>query len=354
MRRRWRQLVAGAAATVLVLVLGVAGWFVLSRGDHDEVEQVVADYLAAVRGGDATAALAYVDADPLAEASDDLLVDRAMTDDWEVTQLVRRTLAEQVVAGDSADGGAPDVRTSTVDVTITATDGTASQGRFALVEQGDGWRLRNPLVKLDLSHGPLAFVDFQGVTSRAETVWLFPGAYEVYPSMAGLVDPLPTYVAVPPFPSEEGPPANDFAPPIRFTDAFHDRLREQLSAWLDECTADTTVTPPGCPFKAAHPDVDTIRSDQTRYAIADIGEVTWEVSSYPEALPAAAHRDDRAFGLLPTQPGQVLLRGQAPPVGAGAAEPEAFEMQCAIPLRATTVTVEGPTEFSFRARPTPC
>ncbi|HEY1176604.1 MAG TPA: hypothetical protein VGF17_10640, partial [Phytomonospora sp.] len=176
-KRRWAvgaaALVAAVAATAVVVV----------AVNRTAPEEVVEDYLARLLARDAEGALEY--ADQLAFFADtpaDLLVTEAMADDWKVTRVVRRHNEDDDPAS--------------VDVTITAADGTSREGRFDLVDGDRGWRILNPLVKLRTAELPADFVEFNGVTTTAEDFWLFPGAYRAYPSLAGVVT-APSYVAVP-------------------------------------------------------------------------------------------------------------------------------------------------------------
>lgn len=327
-RRRW---VIGAVLVGLVagaggVVTAVALW-------RDSPEDVVREYLEVLQAGDAEAAREYAAVMPEFDAaSDEFLVAEAMSRAWRVTQVVRRHNEQDNPA--------------TVDVTITAADGTARQGRFQLGRGEDGWTIRNPLVRLDLSLLPLKFAEFNGVTAEASEVWLFPGAYQPYTSVSDLFTfSAPTLVAVPRDNSDGF--GEYYLPQIDFTDGFDTVLQEQVAAWIEECAASSDPFPDGCPFMAGSPDYREIRVDRDRYSAVGDPTVTWEVVSQPvvRLRPGSG-----AFDTLLVRPGEVRISGTAPRrVGE---QPEDFRGTCHVLMDGVRATMPRPGEFAFHVSET--
>lgn len=325
-RRRW---VIGA---VLVgLVAGAGGVVTAVTLWRDSPEDVVREYLEVLQAGDAEAAREYAAVVPEFDAaSDEFLVAEAMSRDWRVTQVVRR----------HSEWDDP----ATVDVTITAADGTARQGRFQLDRGEDGWTIRNPLIKLNLSLLPLKFVELNGVTANASVVWLFPGAYQAYTSVSDLFTfSAPTFVAVPHTAGDSGVVIEEhYLPQIGFTDGFDAVLQEQVAAWIEECAASADPFPDGCPFTAGDPDYREIRVDRDRYSTVGDATVTWEVVSQPVVRLT---QGNGAFDVLLVRPGEVRISGTAPRrLGE---QPEDFRGTCHVLMDGVRATTPRAGEFAF-------
>ncbi|HEY8472660.1 MAG TPA: hypothetical protein VIL37_08490 [Natronosporangium sp.] len=332
MTRRWLW-VAGAVAVALVASAGAVA-AVVRRPPPPE--QVVTRYLELLRARDAEAARAYLAVVPdLAGASDDLLVAEAMTGDWRVTQVVRRYHESDDPA--------------IVDVTLTAADGTAGQGRFQLLRDGRSWTIQNPVVRVDRSWLPLTYTDFNGVVSDAAAVWLFPGTYRPYLGASGLVGlDVPTYVALPrpDARSDDGMRTQAYLPRLGLTDRFHDELHRQLDAWIKDCAARAEPYPAGCPFAAGNPGKREISVGRDDYSADEDTTVTWEVVESPQVRLQQANA---AFTVQVVRPGRLHLSGTAVPLGGD--QPEPFEGDCGVWLPGLRVTL-GPTgEFTFHPSP---
>lgn len=330
-RRRWWVL----GAALAVVVVGAGGVVAMVAVAPASPEDVVGEYLDVLRSGDAEAAREYagvvVEFD---EVSDDLLVAEAMSQDWSVTRVVRRH--------HEADDPA------TVDVTIAGPDGTAREGRFELLHGDDGWTIRNPLVKIDLSSTPLSFAEFNDVTSDAESVWLFPGAYRVYDSVSDLVTlSAPTFVAVPhaAYP-EHRLREEPYLPEIGFTDRLDAALHEQLAAWIDDCAARPEPFPDDCPFAAGRPDNSEIWVAGRTYRADADAVVAWEVVSQPAVRLA---RGQGYLYLRSVRPVELRITGTANLTFEERRED--FSSACPVLLDDVRVTMPQPGEFAFHPGP---
>lgn len=285
--RRNRRWAIGAAALAVALAAGVLTVVL----QPETPEDAVASYLDVLRDRDAEKALKYTE--HLNGFPRELLTSEAMTDDWEVTRLTRRFNE--------------DVDPATVDVTITAADGTAREGRFELVQEDDGWRILNPLVRVSMAQLPLDFGEFNGVRGRSDGMWMFPGVYRAYPSLDGILT-FPTYVAVPQPGDVSSPEAvteQAYVPLVGYGPGSAAYLEQQLKAWIDGCAAGSEPGPEGCPFNAA---------SFSRYSDVNLGlenrfntdKVAWEVVEYPVAR---LRQGPGSFTLLEVGPGEVRISG---------------------------------------------
>ncbi|GIG70084.1 hypothetical protein [Phytomonospora endophytica] len=326
-KRRW-ALGAGA------LTVAVAATVVVIAVNRTTPEDVVEDYFAHLLARDAEGALEYTDQLAFfADTSADLLVPAAMADDWEVTRLVRRHNEDEDPAA--------------VDVTITAADGTSREGRFELVEGDDGWRILNPLVKLRTGELPADFLELNGVVSTAENLWLFPGAYRPYPSLAEVVT-APSYVAVPRSGDGRDQPdgivGEKYLPLFAAGPELADALQRGLAAWLDACAAQGLPNPTGCPFKAGY-------GGANRVALEDGSEyntptVVWEVEKYPVVRLTPGPSD---FSLITVAPGVIRVSGEGRPYYHPDRPVEKFSGRCGFSLGAVTVRI-APGGFAFGDR----
>lgn len=310
-RRRRRRVVA-VAATVVALALLVVGVVIVTAAEPTP-EDVVAEYLETLQAGDVPAALKHASqAVDYREASRGLLVPEAMDRDWDA-----EVLRVQDQRADFA----------TVDVSITAEDGTSRNGRFEL-EHSDhdgGWSIRNPLVQLSVSALPASYAEFNQAVTEDERVWLFPGAYEPYPGLSGrAVLSSPVYVAAPATPDDLGESTRQmsFAPLIEVLDDFETELDEQVRDWIDQCAASTDPSPTDCPFSSADMS-GTVRTEDGQYRVE---EVQWEPIEYPTLR---LDQELEHFALYTAASGQVRLSGEGERID-GDGEVSEFSQVCAI------------------------
>lgn len=341
-RRKWT---VALAAVVLLTVAGVVGCTVL----RTDPEDVVRDYLDALRSGDAEAALEFVgDVSELGTASEVFLTDKAMARDWTVTKVVPRKVYEE---------------SATFDVTITAADKTSSTGRFAVDGSGpDGWRIENPLVRVDLSELPMGYAEFNGEVADAATIkgsdpvfqndlklgvfaWLFPGAYTAFGDSDGLELPTNTYVAVPGSTGTVETKPRKFLPEITVTDDFVAEAHAQLKDLLDECAKSTEVNPPGCPFAGGYglegSDVVSLDDGQD-YSVE---KVKWKIEAYPKIR---LMQTVGWFAVVEVEPGEVTISGKGSRDYEEDSEPRAFSGGCAIDLDYVLAELTEPGTFTFR------
>lgn len=324
------------ACAALVVAVAVTVIFVVRSGD--DPEDVVEDYLSLLQARNAEGALAYADqVSELTAFSRDLLVPEAMAGDWKVTDIARRH--------DEDDDPA------SVDVTITAADGTARQGRFNLAENADGdWDILNPLVRLGVDQLPADFVELNGVGTTAREFWLFPGSYSVFGSLGATVS-APTYVAVPP--SGDGRSEDGSSPSIT-TESYlplftagpeqTDVLGRQFAAWLDACAAKALPNPEGCPFKAGYGGASRVAlNDGSEY---DTGTVAWEVEKYPVVRLKQGQGD---FSLVTVTPGLMRISGEGRPYYYPDRPVEKFSAVCGLSLGTVDVRL-APGGFAFSTR----
>ena len=330
-RPRWVPFAAAA------LVVAVVATFVVITVTREEPEEVVEAYLALLLDRDAQGALAYTDQlSDLDAFPRDLLVPEAMAGDWEVTRLIRRHNEDDDPA--------------TVDVTITAADGTAREGRFNLAENADGdWRILNPLVRLGVEQLPADFVELNGITTTAKEFWIFPGSYRAFSSISGAVS-APTYVAVPPSGDgrdEEGDgnsiSAEGYLPLFTAGPEQAEIVRTQLAAWLDTCAASGVPNPQGCPFKAGYGGPNRVAlADGSEYSTA---EVVWKVERYPVVRIKQGQGN---FTLVTVSPGVMHVSGEGRPYYGGEASKK-FSADCGLPLEGVTLRL-SPGGFAISTR----
>ncbi|ADD43046.1 hypothetical protein [Stackebrandtia nassauensis] len=329
--RKRLTVIGGVVAGVTVIAASVIVYSAMGSGP----EGVVDDYLSELRSGDAEAALEYASSvDELTKASSELLVDKAMATDWEVTQLVRRHEEQD--------------ETATVDVTITAADKTSRQGRFHLDEKGpDGWRILNPLIKVDMSELPMEFVEFNGtIVEDSGLMWMFPGAYRAFRDSASLFElSEPTYVAVP---SADVPEEGDLLPPETYLPVLKSgkdldtEVNRQLADWIDECVKSKHIDPEGCPFSGAmYTDRGIVSIDDDLYQTE---EVTWKVKDHPTVRLILK---SEGFGIRTVEPGKLTISGTGTDISSSGEPVGKFKGDCGVNLDMTTVTLAEPMEFEF-------
>ena len=308
--RKRRRLRRWWPALVVAVLLIAAGVFVLAY--RTPPEDVLADYLEAIRSGDVDTALEYTGQADLDVASQDFLTADALRDDWTVSALHQRIDQDRSSA-------------AVFDVTITAADGTRSQGRFELTDTDGEWQISQPLINVRVDGLPLDYVEFNGVTSPYDSVWLFPGAYSLFTGVSDLVTTSPTFIAVP-----ENSPTSDFDPEVTGTDTLDTRFETVVRTWLDDCAESKTspLEPEVCPLWNGF-DVSPnpfVSIDGTGY---DVEEFDWTIEEYPSVH---AVRDGRYFALRDVDPGLATLTGSG--TDAGGAEIE-FTASCDLKVAGT-------------------
>ena len=339
------------AAVVLVAVVAMSN--IVYQLTRPGPEEIVNDYLAAVRSGNVDAALDYVDGIwEFEEVSDDLLVSGTMTTGWKVTNLDRRP--------------GVDDRAAIIDFTITAADKTSRKGRFQLLDNGSNWQILNPLAKIDIAALPVRFAEFNRVvaypketrkTGDAQTklakpsrqVWMFPGAYDPYVDSDDLVKPrISSYVAI---------PSNyltgqavmlapqDFAPDIAPGRNQTKEVNRQFRDWLDECADSTRVAPENCPFAGGPKGgKGTVSLGPDEEYTAD--EADWKVTTYPKIELLQAKGE---FVVREVEPGLAAISGEGEPVYRPDGFGVPFSGECDIDTASIRVTLAKPGEFEFKA-----
>ena len=309
-RRNAVLLVAG------VLVVALAATIVTVSLVTPGPKDVVRDYLDAIRSGDTDAALAIA-----GEPEDDgrlrILSSDALAGEWTFDSIVERQRIE-----DEVD----------VDVTLRAGD-VAQQGRFHLVDGDDGWKMESPFVKVDFISAGLDTVELGGVrepatvdaTQNVVSLLVFPGVYEVYPSMADKVvfDP-PLFVAAP-FESDET--TLRVEPSFSLTDAGVADVQRKIDAIVDECATVPDVDPSGCPFSAAE--------DSTVRGLDEIADVAWTVVQRPVAHVVATNG---VLAPVVRKPGTVKVTGTGVPYEAPRTS---FSLTCEFGVENIAVAMDG-------------
>lgn len=324
-----------AALVVLAVAATVVTVSVVTPGPED----VVQSYMDALRAGDTQAAL-----DIVGEPEDDerlrILSGDALADDWTVTSVVTRHRRDE-----DAD----------VDVTI-ASGGTSEQGRFHLVKGDDGWRIESPFVEVDLMVGGLDTIELGGVRDKvpgdgargtAVPLLLFPGVYDLYPSLREHVTFDPGVLVAAPQETTGRPTRLTVG--YSLTDEGAAAAGKAIAARVAECESVPGLTPDGCPFNA--------ENDPVVNGFSDVVGVTWAVKSVPEArfVPAA----DGTVRLVLHTPGTVTLTGKGIPYEPEDAAPVPFTATCefgvdnlAVELTMAGVTVHGAVGRSYAAADT--
>lgn len=307
-------LVAGLAVVALVATLVTIA--TLTPGPKD----VVQDYLDAIHAGDTQAALEIA-----GEPGDDrtrlrFLSPEALADGWSVDAVVERHRRDN-----EAD----------VDVTLSAGE-TSAQGRFHLVDGDDGWTIESPFVRIDLTVPNLEAVELGGMrhpVRQAENqpataqLLLFPGVYELYPSLADQVtfDP-PVLIATPQLSMDY---AVQLTADYTLTDDGVDATQEAVEARVRDCATKREISPAGCPFSGE--EAPAVREFE------DVTDVTWKVVTYPEAQVVRSNVGGPA--LVVRKPGTVKLTGSGIPWEPDGAARTTFAQTCEFGVDNLTVAV---------------
>jgi len=313
---RHRKPVSLVALAVVVAVMGtVVAVSVTAQTPKDVVES----YLDAIRSGDTQAAL-EIAGEPDGEDDERLrfLSADALADDWTVDAIAERNVREN-----EAD----------VDVTIR-TGEISQQGRFHMVKGDDGWTMESPFVNVDLAVGGLDIVEIgdvrlpaeQDETTRAVPLLLFPGVYELYPSLENRIRfDEPLIVAAP---GGTNAPVQRFTAEYTLTEAATAAAQNAVDASVDTCAAQSTVRPPGCPFD--------VSETAPIWSFTGVDDVAWTVVTHPEAHFAVT-RNGGGLDLVLRKPGTVKVTGTGVPEDGGARTP--FTLTCEFGLDNLTIDV---------------
>jgi hypothetical protein len=266
--RKW--IVLGAATAVTMAVAATAVWF--TAKEHP-AEIAVQDFFAAVQSKDVEAALALASTD--AEPGD-FLVPEAISDRWGLTgtELVEDRRGHPAV----------------VEAEFATPGGTVRQTYKATRTREDSWELFAPLVTVRLEISPAAYlqandaivpVDNLGVDGGAQTertFELFPGVYEFYPSVPGVVDMEerePELLFEPRQLSEPVPiPVPAMTPDPEAVAA----LQDDADRLIDGCLENHATYRDDCPFR--HSTSEVIAVDGVD--LWSFEEVQWSIESYPQ------------------------------------------------------------------------
>ncbi len=276
-----------AAVTAGLVVVAVVATAVTVSALGKEPTDVVAEYLDAIQAGDTETAL-EIAGEPDTGNRLAFLTPDALTADWTVDALAERHRTEGEVD---------------VDVTLRAGEET-EQGRFHLTDDGDGWRIESPFVAVDLWTGDLDVVELGSARQPVEKakdagrlrtrLLLFPGAYQLYPSMADRLAFAPSTIIVTPRPEGN---TFDVQPEVTLTNEGADAANDVLTRYVTDCAAKTGAEPAGCPFNA----------EEQLYGYEDVQDVTWELVHAPAASFAQSRDLSRLVAPVSRRPGLVRL-----------------------------------------------
>lgn len=314
--RRPVRLVAG------LVVVGLAATLVLVVSLTPGPKDVVQDYLDAIRAGDTETAL-EIAGEPEDDERLTFLTEEALADDWTVDAVVERHRRD-----DEAD----------VDITISVGD-SSEQGRFHMVRGDDGWRMESPFVKVDLMAvnwisaelGDTSYILERATDMQSGVLPLlvFPGVYELYPSLAKWVTfERPMLIATPQG-SEEA--TLRFTTDYTLTDAGADAAQQAVNRYIDVCATKEDIAPNGCPFNAED-------SDAVKDLDVPGDDITWTIVSYPEAQFRAGADGGLAGDLR--KPGTVKLTGTGFPEEPNDSTRTAFATTCEFGLSGLTIEME--------------
>lgn len=300
---RHRKAVALVAGLVVVAVVAtVVTVSVAADGPRD----VVQSYMDAIHSGDVDAALAIAgkpeDDGRLAFLSAD-----ALADDWSVGAVVERHRRD-----DEAD----------VDVTIVAGENT-QQGRFHVVKGDDGWTIEAPFVDVELQVSGVSTVELGDVVRAADAaepgttipLRVFPGVYDLYPSLAEQVTFEPGVLVAAPVPSPDR--KLRFAAEYTFTSEGAAFANGAIARRVTECESATTIDPDGCPFSG--------EDERALFSYRDVTDVSWAVTRMPDARFVPGIGGPR---MVLREPGVVTLSGSGFPYEPDGAEAEPFSVTC--------------------------
>ncbi|ADD41679.1 hypothetical protein [Stackebrandtia nassauensis] len=270
-RSRW---ITAYAVALAVLAVAVVSFVEVVGGDPDDV---VTDYLGALRDGDTTEALELATVKPKqGDPRDSFLRADALRANWRITSVETRVQSS---------------KRAIVDASIAGPDGRRD-GLFRLeLSRAGKWRITNPFVPLYLARPPVRSGDdreavslsLNGVTVTmrdhepasgvTETsgiqLRLFPGTYAFFDGdeMVRAVDATRTWL--PPGDSSSFVP---YTPWLELTDTGAELAEDRVGEILSECENRTERLPDGCPFGTDA----KIELDGDEHAI-DGDAVTWKL-----------------------------------------------------------------------------
>jgi hypothetical protein len=327
---RRRTLALAIAGLVLVVVVATVVAVVSIEQDPDDV---VRDYLDAIRGGDIGTALAIA-GKPEARDRVAFLDEKALADDWTVDAVVERHRRD-----DDAD----------VDVTIRA-GGRSEQGRFHMVHDDDGWHMESPFVQVDLTAAPMNVIELgrarapvkRADTSSAAQLLVFPGVYRLYPSLTSRVTFDPATLIATPRGAKDAVLRVDAN--YTLTDAGTLAVQQSVDAHVDECAKTTRTAPPGCPFNA--------EESRALRGLTDVSDVRWTMVTRPVAHVVT--NNVRDIAVVVRTPGTVRLSGSGAPEEGGPRTTFAVTCEFGLTNLALAMTIDGftvtaETEDPYRA-----
>lgn len=287
----------GFAAVGLAVVLATPV-LILERSTAPPPEQVVADYLDAVRDGDVDRALDLSAWRPRGESAT-FLTAEALDDDWSfaaVTETGRTEQRATVTARLTASGA---------DDHVTA--------RFDLLPTATGWSLRDPFTSLRFGTRSLGFAEANGVTvesgaaANSATYLFFPGRYEFYTDTAGQLDiePVETILAPHALDSRQSRPERisgagvlDLGEPVPSKPGLA-QATEAVDDYIDTCADSNDLEPYACPFGTVA-DLE----GSLGYEFMEFEDISWTVTKHPkiEVDPI-----ENGFAAVATKPGEVVF-----------------------------------------------
>ena len=266
--RKWSIL----AEAVLALAVALAGWPILVFGGEaitggDEAVEAVTGYLEALRDGDLDAANDYSGGGGLDGADGTLLTAEALSSDWEIESVERRSAS-----------------TSAVHAVIRAGERRA-EGVFHVEETDDGMRITDPYVTLTVRTRVIETLSLSGhelpiempEDGSALQLSMYPGAYVLFEDAPGFADdPDAILMAMPSGSALALEPV--LAGAMVGNAEVEERLNTDLAGWIDLCAESTEAAPPGCPFGAAS---DYGAADDGVDEFEEVSKLTWAVDGHP-------------------------------------------------------------------------
>lgn len=290
--RRWSILVEA----VLAAVVALAAWPIAVIGNNEPAAvDVVTAYLEALREGDVERAETFVSDSYGLDADRSWLTAEAMSSDWEIASVERRSATS-----------------STVHAVITS-GGERAEGAFALEGSEDDPLIANPYMYVTNANPLFASLEIGGVRGevgaadgQALPVALYPGSYSLFASVPEFSGEDGLSVLAMPGSAAGGYSADAIdlnalmTGPLTGSEAIESRLNEAIAAWLDGCAESADLAPAGCPFSAAS-DYGVAYDGRNEFTTVD--ELDWAVETYPRV------RFDRDLRLEVVQPGWMTLSG---------------------------------------------
>lgn len=313
--RRRRPVIAITGLVVVGLVATLVTVSALAPGPKD----VVRDYLDAIRAGDTRTALEIAGA-PKAGERLAFLSAEALANDWTVDAVVERHRTD-----DDAD----------VDVTFRAGN-ISQQGRFHLIHDDD-WTMEAPFLQVDLTAANLDAVELGGMRRKVERpadpstgpvrLLVFPGVYELYPSLADRITFDPAVLIATPEENKEW--TLHYTVDYTLTDAGAAAAQQAVDAHIDDCATKTDIAPAGCPFNA--------EGSSVVEGLTDLGDVVWTVVTRPEAHFVTDEGGD--LSVVVRRPGTIRVTGTGMPREPEGSPRITFTTNCEFGFENLTVTM---------------